>query len=69
MSLYKTWSKRFNGYSTKYVWNYLKWFRFHKKYMEFQKLDNMIQRSVKDINSSTRYIQIPKYYEEFLQTA
>jgi transposase-like protein len=66
MSLYKTWCKRFKGYSTKYIWNYLKWFRFHKKFMEYNDLENMVGRSIKDISSFIRYRRIPEYYSDFL---
>ena len=68
MAAYRRWSKHFNGYSTKYVWNYLKWFRFHKKFKKAQEISNVIIKSVKDIGSAVRYKSIPRYYEDFLYT-
>ena len=65
MSMFKKWSKRFNGFSTKYVWNYLKWFRFHRKFVE-TKLDIMVSHSVSDIKGNIRYNLINKFYEQFI---
>lgn len=67
MSLLKNWMKVFKGYSTKYEWNYLKWFRFHRMFQQ-RKLDteNMVKLSVDDKCSSTRYGDIIKYYGDFI---
>jgi hypothetical protein len=69
MSMYGKWNKSFKGYSTKYVWNYLKWFRFHRKYIENKNLELMVDYAVRDTRSYNRYVLIPKYYEKFLFTA
>ncbi len=69
MSLYKKWNKKFNGHSTKYVWNYLKWFRFHRRFLDGRKLELIVDDSVKDDKSFVRYVLIRKYYEDFLFTA
>lgn len=68
MSIYKDWIKRFKGYSTKYIWNYLKWFRFHRKFNDLN-LDVMVSNSVLDIKANIRYLLIPKYYEKFIEIA
>lgn len=69
MSSYKSWSKDFRGYSTKYIWNYLKWFRYMRKFTYQSTIDTYVQSSVKDTEGYTRYNDIPKYYEEFLKSA
>ncbi len=69
MSLYKGWSKDFNGYSTKYIWNYLKWFRYMRKFIQLSKVELLVQTSVKDKESLERFMKIPSYYNEFLKTA
>lgn len=71
MSLYKEWSVQFKGYSTKYIWNYLKWFRFHRMFlrMEKEKLEYMVKSSVKDQQGNLRFNEIPNYYEEYLKSA
>lgn len=69
MSMYKGWSQVFNGYSTKYVWNYLKWFRYVRKFQQSSVVDSLVQKSVKDKQSIDRFNKIPTYYEEFLKTA
>jgi len=67
MSLLQNWMKVFRGYSTKYEWNYLKWFRFHRMFQQ-RRLDteNVVKLSVDDKGSSTRYGDIIKYYGDFI---
>ena len=69
MALYKAWSKNFNGYSTKYIWNYLKWFRYVRKFTQSTKMDYLVLKSINDKESNKRFNNIPMYYEEFLKTA
>lgn len=69
MSMFNAWSKRFSGFSTKYIWNYLKWFRFHRKFMLSNDLDTIISETVADLAGFNRYVLIPKYYEEFIFAA
>ncbi len=66
MSMFYTWSRRFSGFSTKYIWNYLKWFRFHRKFIQTNDLDEMISKTISDIAGFNRYILISKYYESLI---
>jgi hypothetical protein len=68
MSHYKDWSKSFRGYSTRYIWNYLKWFRYRKIFAEYNKMYYHVQRSVSDKVANIRYWLIPEYYKDFILT-
>lgn len=65
MMLLRKWLKKFNGVSTKYMWNYLKWFRFLNLFKVF-KTKEMIKYSLSDKKSYPRFQNIFKTYEEFI---
>ena len=65
MMLLREWLKVFRGVSTKYIWNYLKWFRFLNLFKLF-KTKQMIEYSLSDKNSYPRFKNIFKTYEEFV---
>ncbi|MEA3497268.1 MAG: IS1595 family transposase [Bacteroidota bacterium] len=65
MMLLRGWLKVFRGVSTKYIWNYLKWFRFLNLFKLF-KTRQMIGYSLSDKNSYPRFKNIFKTYEEFV---
>ena len=65
MMLLREWLKVFRGVSTKYMWNYLKWFRFQNLFKVF-KTKEMIEYSLSDKNSYPRFKNIFKTYEEFV---
>ena len=65
MRLLREWLKVFKGVSTKYIWNYLKWFRFLNLFKVF-KTKQMIKYSVSDKNSYPRFKNIFKTYEQFV---
>ena len=65
MSLFGEWSKAFKGYSTKYQWNYLKWFRFNRLFSGFN-IEIMADFSLKDKESHKRYSNIFGYYEDYM---
>jgi len=52
--LLKNWLKDFFGVSTKYLWNYLKWFRFIRKF-EIFKMKEMLRFTLSDKNSYPRF--------------
>lgn len=64
MSLYKRWSSSFFGNSTKYQWNYLKWFRFTRLFNDNVK--EMTKCSLKDHESFNRFNNIFDYYIKYL---
>ena len=78
MSNYRRWCQQFRGYSTKYIWNYLMWYRFSYKYLRNDmiqdtssdyKLKMMVKKSVDDKKGRVRYLEISTYYEQFLRSA
>ncbi len=65
MMLLKKWMKNFHGVSTKYLWNYLKWFRFIRQF-EIFKVKEMIRFTLSDKKSYPRYKDIFNNYIAFL---
>lgn len=65
MMLFKEWIKKFHGISTKYIWNYLKWFRFIKLF-ELFKIDKIVKSSLSDKKSYPRYKNIFSDYVKFV---
>ncbi|MCP4180990.1 MAG: IS1595 family transposase [bacterium] len=65
MSHFKEWKKQFHGFSTKYLWNYLKWFRFIKLFKNFV-IKEIAEFSLSDKNSSIRYQSIFNNYKNFM---
>lgn len=57
MMLFKRWIKGFCGVSTKYIWNYLKWFRFIKLFKAFN-LREIVEFTVQDKQAYPRYKDI-----------
>jgi transposase-like protein len=66
MMLLRNWMKDFFGVSTKYLLNYLKWFRFMRKF-EIFKLEKMLKLTFLDKNSSQRFNDIFKDYVTFVR--
>ena len=64
MNLYNRWVKHFFGNSTKYQWNYLKWFRFTRLFEENTK--EMTKYSLEDKGSFKRHSEIFNYYKNYL---
>ena len=62
MRFLKEWMKNFHGVSTKYMWNYLKWFRFIKLF-ELSKITEKVKQSLSDKESYSRYKNIFKDYK------
>ena len=60
-----TWFKYFHGVSTKYLENYLKWFRFRNLFKLF-KIRKMIEYSLFDKESYPRFKNLFKTYEKFV---
>ena len=65
MRFLKEWMKNFHGVSTKYIWNYLKWYRFIKLF-ELSKIKEKVKCSLTDKKSYPRYKNIFKDYEAFV---
>jgi transposase-like protein len=67
MSLYGNWIKTFKGYSTKYEWNYLKWFRFHRLFQkDYVDIEKTVKFSIEDKQSHERHSNIFGYYKDFI---
>ncbi len=64
MMLLKNWLKSFFGVSTKYLWNYLKWFRFIRKF-EIFKMKEMLRFTLSDKNSYPRFKLLFEDYVAF----
>ena len=60
-----TWFKNFHGVSTKYLENYLKWFRFINLF-KLMKINEMVEYSLLDKESYPRFKNLFKTYEEFV---
>ena len=61
----RDWMKSFHGISTKYLENYLKWFRFKNLFKSF-KIRQMVESSLFDRESYPRFRNLFKTYEEFV---
>ena len=68
MSLFEEWIGQFRGYSTKYIWNYLKWFRFVRMFRKFKDeiVEEITKNSLLDTKSFNRHSNIFNYYKDFL---
>ena len=68
MSLFDDWIRQFRGHSTKYVWNYLKWFRFVRMFKKFKLeiVEGITKSSILDTKSFDRHNNIFSYYKDFL---
>jgi len=66
MMLLRNWMKDFFGVSTKYLWNYLKWFRFIRKF-EIFKMKEMLRFTLSDKNSYPRFKAIFEDYVAFVK--
>jgi transposase-like protein len=64
MMLLNKWLKDFFGVSTKYIWNYLKWFRFIRKF-EIFKMKEMLRFTLSDKNSYPRFKSLFDDYVTF----
>jgi len=62
MMMFRDWQKKFRGFSTKYIMNYLKWFRFVRLF-EMSKIKEMVTFSLVDKESYPRYKSIFSNYE------
>ena len=65
MMLLNKWLKNFQGVSTKYIWNYLKWFRFTNLFKLF-KIEQMVAFSLSDKKSYSRHKNRFNLYEKFM---
>ena len=65
MMLAKKWLKGFFGVSTKYTWNYLKWFRFIRLFSFFN-FREMVGYTVEDKQAYPRYKDIFNDYVAFV---
>lgn len=65
MMLAKNWLKEFFGVSTKYIWNYLKWFRFIRLFSIFN-IREMVGYTVEDKQAYPRYKGIFNDYVAFV---
>ncbi len=59
------WFKNFHGVSTKYLENYVKWFRFKNLFKKF-KFEKLIEYSLFDKESYPRFQNLFKTYTEFV---
>lgn len=66
MMLLKNWLKDFFGVSTKYLWNYLKWFRFIRKF-EIFKMKETLRLTLIDKNSYPRFKSLFDDYVAFVR--
>ena len=65
MSLFRQWQKDFKGYSTKYEWNYLTWFKLMRLFKSDKlSLKNVIDKSVSNLSHS-QYKGIFGHYKQF----
>lgn len=65
MSLFRQWQKDFKGYSTKYEWNYLTWFKLMRMFKSDKiSLKNVINDSVRSLSHS-QYKGIFGHYKQF----
>jgi len=65
MSHFKDWGKQFYGFSTKYVLNYLKWFRFIKLFKNFV-IRKIAELSLSNKKASNEYQNTFSSYQEFM---
>ncbi len=65
MMLLKNWYKMFHGTSTKYLLNYLKWFRFIRQFA-IHKMENLIKFAVEDKMAYPKYKSIFRDYVTFV---
>ena len=61
----KNWLKDFFGVSTKYISNYLSWFRFRDMF-ELELIKQMVQKSVKGRDAYPKYKKAFEDYRDFL---
>ncbi len=67
MMLLREWLKKFHGVSTKYLWNYLKWFRFIRQF-ELFKMKEFLGFTLTDKQSYPRYKALFENYVIFATT-
>ncbi|MCK5678050.1 MAG: IS1595 family transposase [Flavobacteriaceae bacterium] len=65
MSHFKDWKKQFHGFSTKYVLNYLKWFRFIKLFKNFV-IREIAELSLSNKEASNEYQNTFSTYQKFM---
>ncbi|MCP3926259.1 MAG: IS1595 family transposase [Desulfobacterales bacterium] len=65
MASIRQWFKKFRGVSTKYLENYLKWFRYSNLF-KLLKLREMLEYSLLDKESYPRFKNLFKIYKEFI---
>ena len=63
---FNRWVKTFKGFSTKYIWNYLKWFKVRNLHQQGHDVDTLIRMSLKDSRGWLRFMMINHYYREFI---
>ena len=65
MMLFKDWMKGFKGVSTKYLQNYMKWFRFNRLF-ELSRIREMLSFSLSDKQSYPVFKMLFKDYFVFV---
>jgi transposase-like protein len=65
MNLLRRWMKGFFGFSTKYLWNYLKWFRYIRLFKSFQ-MKEFAKFSIDDKQSYSRFRNIFNIYNDYM---
>ncbi len=60
------WSKSFNGFSTKYIWNYLKWYKMLALFATNKNPEDYIEMALSDPRGWLRFMMINHYYREFI---
>lgn len=65
MNLLRRWMKGFFEFSTKYLWNYLKWFRYIWLFKAFQ-MKEFAKFSVDDKESYNRFMNILNIYNDYM---
>lgn len=64
MKMAKDWLKQFNGVSTKYLTNYLKWFRFLRLF-DFEQIRKFVKHTIEDKMAYLKYKNTFDTYKAF----
>ncbi len=67
MNNFEAWTKSFNGFSTKYIWNYLKWFKLTTIFSNNADTEDYLNRALNDSKGWVRFMMINHYYREFME--
>lgn len=67
MMLLREWLRSFHGVSTKYLWNYLKWFRYTRQFA-ISKMKEMLRFTLLDKQSYPRFKDLFNDYVSYVYT-